>query len=316
MIPIYPYQTQEVRDLAWACFSPSLLLTHKLADAGQNVAQCGLALTPARQAWLEALDREASALLEHLSKQRSHRLGVYFEHLWHFFLEQDPAIDLVAHNLPIHHMGKTLGEFDCIYFCHERQRHFHLELAVKFFLSHRQTTTVESASHWNEWLGPNTDDRLDRKIEHLMQRQIKLGDRPVAREKLRRLGIFELDQEVEIKGYLFQSTVDPLPPPHGFNPGQRLYQHIELPLLGGHLDELGKRSTCCYLILPRTQWLSAARTDSDIGLCQEEVLSELYRHLTTDRRPQLVAALDQAGGESQRFFVTPPLWPARPPKPR
>jgi hypothetical protein len=50
--PIYPYQTQEVRDLAWACFSPSLFLTHKLitpelltntlAGDGQNVTDCGL----------------------------------------------------------------------------------------------------------------------------------------------------------------------------------------------------------------------------------------------------------------------------------
>jgi hypothetical protein len=319
VIPIYPYQTQEVRDLAWACFSPSLLLTQELltqksADDGQNITECGLALTPPRRAWLEALDRDASALLEHLSKQRSHRLGIYFEHLWHFFLEQDPATDLVAHNLPIHHHGKTLGEFDCIYFCRERQRHFHLELAVKFFLSHRQASTHESASHWNEWLGPNTDDRLDRKIEHLMQHQIKLGDNPVAREQLRRLGIFELDKEVEIKGYLFQSTVDPLPPPTGFNPAHRLNQYVELSRLGRHLDELGRRSTSGYLILPRAQWLAAARTDIDTALCQEELLRKLYRQLTTLWRPQLVAALDRTGEESQRFFVTPPLWPACPPK--
>ena len=319
MIPIYPYQTQEVRDLAWACFSPSLLLTPELltqksADDEQNITECGLALTPPRRAWLEALDRDASALLEHLSKQRSHRLGVYFEHLWHFFLEQDPATDLAAHNLPIHHHGKTLGEFDCIYFCHERQRHFHLELAVKFFLSHRQASTDETASHWNEWLGPNTKDRLDRKIEHLMQRQIRLGDNPVAREQLRRLGIFELGKEVEIKGYLFQSTVDPLPPPQGFNPARRLDQYVELPLLRRHLDELGQRSICGYLILPRAQWLSAARTDIDTALCQEELLSKLHHQLTADWRPQLVAALDRTGVESQRFFVTPTLWPARPPE--
>ena len=318
--PIYPYQTQEVRDLAWACFSPSLFLTSKLitqecltntlADDGQNVTGCGLALTPARRAWLEALDRDASTLLEHLSKQRSHRLGIYFEHLWHFFLEQDPATDLVAHNFPVHHRGKTLGEFDCIYFCHQRQRHFHLELAVKFFLSHRQATTDESASQWSDWLGPNAEDRLDRKIEHLMLRQIKLGDNPVAREQLRGLGIFELEQEVEIKGYLFQSNADPLPPPPGFNPSWCLNQYVGLSLLSAHLDDLDTESTCGYLTLPKGQWLSPACIDRGIALNREQLTSSLNTQLHADKRPQLVAAFDKAGRECRRFFVTPTMWPA------
>jgi hypothetical protein len=318
--PIYPYQTQEVRDLAWACFSPSLLITqellthnspaHTLADNGQPVTGCGLALTPTRRTWLEALDRDARTLLEHLSKQRSHRLGVYFEHLWHFFLAQDPATDLVAHNLPIHHRGKTLGEFDCIYFCRERRRHFHLELAVKFFLSHRQATTDESASQWSEWLGPNTEDRLDRKIEHLMQRQIKLGDNPVAREQLRSLGILELEREVEIKGYLFQSSVDPLPPPQGFNPARHLNQYVGLSLLSAHLDELDRGSTYGYSTLPRAQWLSSACIDMGMVLSREQLTSSLNKQMDTDQRPQLVAAFDKAGKETQRFFVTPTQWPA------
>ena len=314
MNPIYPYQTQEVRDLAWACFSPPLLLTqelltHSVAGAGENITECGLTLTPSRQAWLQALDRDTSALLDHLSKQRSHRLGIYFEHLWHFFLARDPATDLVAHNLPVHHRGKTLGEFDCIYFCHQRQRHVHLELAVKFFLSHRQTTADESASHWHEWLGPNSDDRLDRKIEHLMQRQIKLGDNPVAREQLRHLGIFELEREVQIQGYLFQSSVDPLPPPPGYNPLRRLDQHVGLAGLSAHLDALDRRSACGYTILPRIQWLSPACIDIDTALSREQITSRLNRQLHADKRPQLVATLDKTGEEIQRFFVTPTQWP-------
>ncbi len=281
-----------------------------MADDGNNVTGCGLTLTPSRRAWLEALDRDASTLLEHLSKQRSHRLGVYFEHLWHFFLERDPATDLVAHNFPIHHQGKTLGEFDCIYFCRERRRHFHLELAVKFFLSHRQTTTDESASQWSEWLGPHTDDRLDRKIEHLMQRQIKLGDNPVAWEQLRSLGIFELAREVEIKGYLFQSCVDPLPPPPGFNPARHLNQYVGLSGLSAHLDELDRGSTCGYSTLPRAQWLSSACIDMGMALSRMQLTSRLNNQMDADKRPQLAAAFDKAGKEIQCFFVTPTMWPA------
>ena len=43
-----PYTNRHVRDLAWACFSPPLMIVNELADDGDNVANCGLALTPAR----------------------------------------------------------------------------------------------------------------------------------------------------------------------------------------------------------------------------------------------------------------------------
>lgn len=311
VIAIYPYQTQEVRDLAWACFSPSLLHAQQLADDGQNVTDCGLQLTTQRRHWLESLDRDATALVKHLATQRSHRLGIYFEHLWHFFLEQDPDIDLVAHNLPIRHEGKTLGEFDCIYFCHQRQRHFHLELAVKFFLGHRHSTTHEHASHWSEWLGPSSNDRLDRKIEHLMQRQIQLGNQPAAQQVLEKLGITALAREVEIKGYLFRPAQDALPPPYGFNPDGRLCHHVELPQLGTYLAEYDSRSTASYLMLPKRRWLSPASLGVDTALNSANLSDCSQKQLAEDSRPRLIAAIDSAGQESRRFFVTAAGWPLR-----
>jgi hypothetical protein len=107
---IYPYQTLEVRDLAWACFSPPLMDTARLAVGRADVENCSFPLTPLRRAWLEKLDRDASPLLTHLSVLHSRRLGVYFESLWHFFLAQDPEVELVAHNLPVTSDGRTLGE--------------------------------------------------------------------------------------------------------------------------------------------------------------------------------------------------------------
>lgn len=307
MIAIYPYQTQEVRDLAWACFSPTLLHARQLTVDGRDVADCGLALTPARQAWLEQLDRDATALHAHLSQRHSHRLGIYFERLWHFFLEQDPDVELVAHNLAVRSPGKTIGEFDCIYFCHQRQRHFHLELAVKYFLSHRQITGQQSSSRCSEWLGPNTQDRLDLKIEHLMLRQTQLGDTPQARELLHKLGIPVPDKEVVIKGYLFQSHIDALPAPHGFNHNCTLGQWLAIDALHTYLPSLG---AAAYMILPRMKWLSSAHCENiKSHFCSDTLQAHLTGHFATDERPQLVAALDSAGWELQRFFVTAAGWP-------
>ena len=128
-----------MRDLAWACFSPQMLHLEQLADTPTGVSASTMPLTRARARWLQQLDRDPSALLTQLSSRPTHRLGVYFEQLWHFFLRSDPAVELVAHNLAIHDEGRTLGEFDCIYYCADRACHVHLEnmareIALKGYL--------------------------------------------------------------------------------------------------------------------------------------------------------------------------------------
>ncbi len=298
----YPYKTREVRDLAWACFSPALFDSEKLSDDRQNIANCGLGLTAARQTWLESLDRQPAALLQHLKVLHNGRLGLYFESLWHFFLQEDAGVDLLAHNLPIRTGGRTIGEFDCLYYCRLRKRHFHLELAVKYYLGHRQSTTNQSASHWREWLGPTNTDNLDRKIKHLTQHQIQLGDHPAARQPLEQLGISTLNCEIEIKGYLFESLADPLPPPYAHNHQNKLCQWLTIGELAGYLD------TCAsshFLALPKPQWLAPAKAVTGKGkpVGREQTLELLTEHFRQQGKPQLLAAFDKTGFETQRFFV-------------
>lgn len=303
---VFHYRTQAVRDLAWACFSPALLRIGQVADDGHNVADCEFALTLPRRRWLEQLDARPAALLAHLATNASGRLGIYFERLWHFFLAEDPAVDLVAHNLPVRTAGRTLGEFDCLYWCRERRRYFHLELAVKFFLSHRRATTTGSVSHWNEWLGPNSSDRLDLKLAQLLQHQARLGELPEARTQLAALGIGELAQEIAFKGYLFQSLADPLPPPFGFNPGHRLRHWLAIDGLAPYLQGL---DSTAFTVLDKPSWLSPALARPDNILDRAHLLKRLQSLLADDRRARLVAALDARGREVRRFFVTPAHWP-------
>lgn len=306
MTSIYPYQTQEVRDLAWACFSPPLLHLEQL-EAASGTGGCALQLTAARRMWLEQLDRDASALLAHLAQRPTHRLGLYFEHLWHFFLEQDPQTKLLAHNLPIHAEGRTLGEFDCIYFCQLRQRPVHLELAVKYFLGARDTTRGEAPSEWREWLGPDTADRLDLKLSHLLSRQIRLGDQPIARQCLLELGIEEPLKEIALKGYLFQPLTDPLTSPMAYNYANHLHSWVTRSQLPAALELEDARR---FLVLPKQCWLSQARWEPTSGsINQAELLLETRQRLERDTYPLLVAALDEYGWESNRFFVTPDGWP-------
>ena len=143
----FPYRTREVRDLAWACFSPPLMLTAQLGIDSAGLVNCHLGMTTERAAWLAELDRDPSALLGFLADNTSGRLGIYFERLWQFFLQQDPQVELLAHNLPIHDSGRTLGEFDCLYHCHQRQCDVHLELAVKYYLGYPPSDPGEVSSY-------------------------------------------------------------------------------------------------------------------------------------------------------------------------
>jgi len=151
-----------VRDLAWTCFNPGLM---NLPDSMSPPA-----LDSRRRQWLAKLDHDPEALLDCLAGQRSPRLGLYFERLWYFFLSEDPGFDLLAHNLPVREGGRTLGEFDLIYFCHARQRAVHLELALKFYLGYGNY--ADNTSPTRAWLGHNSKDRLYLKLERLQGHQV------------------------------------------------------------------------------------------------------------------------------------------------
>ncbi|WP_289083476.1 DUF1853 family protein [uncultured Spongiibacter sp.] len=179
------------RALAWACFSAPLV------NIGDHPA---LALTPERMAWLQSLDNDDQPLRKHLHERcKSPRLGLVFESLWHFFLEQDRSTELIAHNLPVRNArGRTLGEFDILYHDHTLQQRFHLELAVKFFLATRPGDIPLSA-----WLGPNSADRLDRKLERLQTHQLPLANSPEGALAMSNVGIEHCKAQLRVAGVLF-----------------------------------------------------------------------------------------------------------------
>lgn len=299
----FPYRTQAVRDLAWACFSPPLLHASKLPGSAEDLMDCQPRLTSSRLDWLAQLDIDPQPLLAHLARNSSHRLGVYFEKLWHFFLREDAAFELVAHNLAVRDGGATLGEFDIIYWCRERQQHCHLELAVKYFLGSRKRSADESASRWCEWLGPNSRDRLDLKLRQLLGRQIGLGQHPRARKLLRETGIGDMAREIAFKGYLFQPNQAPLPPPVGFNSQLQFSRWLHLGNLPQFLRETPAQQ---FQVLPRMRWLSPVQADASEEFLSRSTLQERLQSLPA---AQLVAAVGDDGRERCRFFVTPDDWP-------
>ena len=110
--------------LEWAVNSPALMLPDPRKEAFNAV------LLQEIDRWLHTHHPKPPQAIRNCA-----RLGIYFEQLWKYIFENCPLFDLVAHNLPVYKHRQTQGAFDFIYYCHNRQHHFHREVAVKFYLS-------------------------------------------------------------------------------------------------------------------------------------------------------------------------------------
>lgn len=295
-------RTPQVRDLAWACFSRPLVQCDALPDSEQSVANCPLVLTPERVEWLHHTDRNPLPLLDHLARGKGRRIGIYFERLWHYFLQQDPAVELIAHNLPVRSDGRTLGEFDCIYYCHQRARHLHLELAVKFFLQ----APNRDGAQWRDWLGPNSKDRLDLKLQHLLQHQLQLGKQAESVPVLKALGVDELQQEMEVKGRLFSSAGPSPVAPQGHSPGPYWHRYFRQ----GEASQILTNETLSFRLLSQEEWLAPQSfTAFACSRGCNALYLDIQSRLAELGRPQLVALMDAQGQEQDRFFVVPDNWP-------
>ncbi len=295
-MPGHFYTDPLVRDLAWAGFSP--LLIH-----GPGLAGAGLELTDAWRRHLAELDRDATPLREFLGDTPGGRLGLYYERLWHYLLEYDPDTELLAHNLAVRDGHRTVGEFDCIYWCRRREKHVHLELAVKFYLGIAGTEL---------WLGPGQHDRLDQKLHHLTARQSRLSQHPAARAVLNKLGIQDCISVVDIKGYLFAPMAGASAPEYHnpANPLRTWYTWSQF----RELDPLPE-SWQGWQKIPRRRWLSAYSVNDGQRRGTEAMAELLASRLGHGSRPVQLAACDASGREQRRCFITPDNWPDHAPPP-
>lgn len=170
---------------------------------------------------LRELNRDPAPLLSSLERQRAQhtrvRLGVYVEHLMHFWLTEiigcDPLLREIQLYEPQERGVRTLGALDVVGALpsastldsqnrDDRPRWVHLEIASKFYLEHE---TLTSDSWLTQARGPNERDSLYKKLDRLRSHQLPLSDHPIARERLLELGIDQIDlRRIWMKGRLFR----------------------------------------------------------------------------------------------------------------
>lgn len=308
-----------VRDLAWLLFSPHLLRA-QLPQAPLAEPWAHRTEAQAAAQWLMRLDDDPTPLRAILEASRPSRLGRYAEILLGWFLEHGPAPRLVAANVPLRSAGRTLGECDFLVETLDGRR-LHWELAVKCYLH-----TGSPRATLADFVGPNLRDRLDRKLAHLLDHQLRLSER----EEFASLGFAgPWCARMFVKGWLFYRAGVRLNDPPALAPGHARgwwVMRSEWPAFAAQQAVDG------WSVLPRLTWLAPRRiAAADVVRVEMSSHSDtfanrtsitppvdsetLLTHLPRPDEPAMVAAFaaDSASGyvERSRGFIVPDDWPAQ-----
>lgn len=260
--------------------------------------------------WLLGLDQQPELLTAALEKNKSHRLGYYFEHLVAFWLQQRLAGGFFASHVRVFEQKRVLGEFDFLFTPAGSNQLVHWETAVKFYLQY----THDDGRVF--WYGPNARDRLDIKLDRVFKHQLRLGDSPQGKVLLKEKGFDTVLAQTFFKGYLFYPVSDNWLKP------QELPETIAPDHLKGWwtyintLELPDSDPSDRWKLLPRLEWLASSVIQdprSPALMDRVELQDFLDRHFASNQQSLLIAqmARDAKGfwQEKSRGFVVSRRWP-------
>ena len=117
---------------------------------------------------LTQLDNNPKELIDFLSQIKSTRLGLRFEALLWFWLqdEYNQHFKLIGHSIQTHQQGKTLGEIDFLIKNLETGEIEHWEVCLKYYLAQPNLKL-------QTWIGLNPEDTLQQKLQHTCTKQFQ-----------------------------------------------------------------------------------------------------------------------------------------------
>ena len=286
------FKHRQVRDLAWVIASPPLVSgtifketeneTHWWSeeDCLAEFYDCLLAL--------HVLDREPSALINHLLALKNSRLGSIFEGLVSFWLRISPNFNELHQNIQIIEDKHTFGEIDFIIENIHTSEIIHLEVAVKFYLG------CEPYEDAYRWFGTNTKDQLGKKIDHLKNHQTQLSS--LYPKQLKKHFSTPIDKkQCFIKGRLFYPELCDTPP-----------SNLELAKnhLRGKWSYVDQQDATKDLVkINKTHWLADLNTTDikGLGYVSSNIVSQIDRaecFVETKKEGEFAT-------EAQRIFYLP-----------
>ncbi len=287
-----------VRELGWSLFSPP-------------IAHFGGTAKDAR--WQPVLDEEARHLLATLEANPApmvkalaalpdRRLGARFEAMWRFFLEHHSFYQVLAANLQIIEAGRTLGAIDFLIRDLYSGQVIHLELAVKFYL---YSPGGASRGGLADWIGPNPDDDLAKKITHLKARQLPLTTDATTMAVLKEKGLPLPDVRVGlIRGYLFSPLTTKIIPGPMVEPDHLQGRWLRAWQLA-RLNAVRTKTT--FEVMAKDSWLDP---NPSVGQSFARARQQVLDLLAHTGEPVLVAARKRnQEGAASRYFIVPDGWP-------
>ncbi len=120
---------------------------------------------------LYQLDETPEPLLQFMSRLKSTRLGLRFENLLWFWLQEGQyhSYQLLGHSIQKIEGTKTLGELDFLILNKETQQVEHWEVALKYYLG-------EGQLNLEQWIGLNREDTLSKKLYHFTDKQFQFSE--------------------------------------------------------------------------------------------------------------------------------------------
>ncbi|QDV05071.1 hypothetical protein Poly30_05660 [Planctomycetes bacterium Poly30] len=296
-----PLRNRVVRDLWWAVTAPGLVDEDSLVSV-PRFDPAGLLPS------FVALDADPGPLRRAVAgswgRERI-RLGAYFEDLLRFFVVHIAGHGEAVSGVVIREGTRTVGELDLLFrdgaTCH------HWELAVKFYL-HVPNLAPDPGDCF---VGPQTRDRLHKKLARVRRHQLPLAKDPAAANAL--AAWQPLRSAALLRGRLFYPATSPwrsvveapwMAPDHlrgwwlPFDRCEELLPHAH-----------------SYALLTRREWLAPIDATNDpVKSWSRERLCAWAQEAAASwpegvDRSHVVAGLDADGIELHRGFLVSVGWP-------
>lgn len=300
------FRVPAVRHLAWMCRAPQLFSSPLKFDLSSHLPSDTLETL---QRWDEKPEEGPSFL----TATPHPRLGLYFEGLYECLMTEILGWDLLAKNLQIKSPERTLGELDFVLRNPQTELIEHHEIAVKFYLGYESPE-----SGFALWYGPNVSDRLDIKIQRMLEHQSQRTQLAETGEALALLDIRgPLRSRVFMPGYLFY-PFEPSGSESGLqsglqsglaSPSQAPADHARGYWL--YLGAAEEMNTQCWVHLRKPYWLGpwvqagppeSANTEATLASVHSTGTPRLFASLQHDEQTGLWK-------EKERVFVVPEQWP-------
>jgi hypothetical protein len=287
------HSDQLLQDLFWCINSENLLIENPPdLDGDLLKSLVGNNYRNEFQSWFHSLKVKPDKLIDFFDSNDQLIVGKYFERLLYFFFEHFSQYEIILAGKQLFDKKRTIGELDFVINDRGIKRILHIEVALKYYMSYRNT-----AKH-SMWIGPNGSDTLAKKMRKF-NAQLALSKS----NEIKNIALVD-DKLVLLKGYFFRHYSSN-EYPHFYNPNIEDCSWMYLDEMDSGLD-----AKSLYCIVPKNRWLSFYLDDTLIFNDGDKIKSEIREQIARIGKGIMLAHVDATQNNVlKKLIVVPIKWP-------